>query len=104
MNGALPDVSDSPMKPRVLVTGGAGYIGAHCCSALFDAGFMPVCYDNLSTGHADFVKWGPLVIGDIRDTGKVSQALADHNVVATIHLAASSLVGESVVEPEPYYS
>ena len=51
----------------VLVTGGAGYIGAHCCKALFEAGFKPVCYDNFSTGHREFVKWGPLVEGNVRD-------------------------------------
>ena len=92
------------MKQRVLVTGGAGYIGAHCCSALSDAGYLPVCLDNLSTGHSDFVKWGPLVTADIRDIGKVADTLREHHVAAVIHLAASSLVGESVADPEKYYS
>lgn len=92
------------MKQRILVTGGAGYIGAHCCSALSDAGYIPVCYDDLSTGHADFVRWGPLVIGDIRDTGRVAGALVEHTVSAVIHLAAFSLVGESVAKPQKYYS
>jgi len=91
------------MKQRILVTGGAGYIGAHCCSALSDAGYLPVCLDNLSTGHSDFVKWGPLVAADIRDTGKVAEILREHHVAAVIHLAASSLVGESVADPEKYY-
>jgi UDP-glucose-4-epimerase GalE len=92
------------MKQRILVTGGAGYIGAHCCSALSDAGFLPICYDDLSTGHADFVRWGPLVRGDIRDCGSVTRAILDHSVSAVVHLAASSLVGESVAEPGKYYS
>ena len=92
------------MKQRMLVTGGAGYIGAHCCSALSDAGYLPVCFDDLSTGHSDFVKWGPLVTGDVRDTRKVSQALVEHRIQAVIHFAASSLVGESVADPEKYYS
>jgi UDP-glucose-4-epimerase GalE len=92
------------MQQPILVTGGAGYIGAHCCKALSDAGFLPICYDDLSTGHADFVRWGPLVVRDIRDAGSVSQALLEHKVAAVIHLAASSLVGESVAHPEQYYS
>jgi UDP-glucose-4-epimerase GalE len=91
------------MKQHILVTGGAGYIGAHCCSALSEAGYLPVCFDNLSTGHSDFVKWGPLVAADIRDTRKVADTLLEHQVVAVIHLAASSLVGESVADPETYY-
>jgi UDP-glucose-4-epimerase GalE len=92
------------MKQHILVTGGAGYIGAHCCSALSDAGFVPICYDNLSTGHVDFVKWGPLVSGDVRDRDGLTRAMSEHDVAAVIHLAAVSLVGESVVEPENYYS
>jgi UDP-glucose-4-epimerase GalE len=92
------------MSKRVLVTGGAGYIGSHCCAALFDSGFLPVCYDNLTTGHADFVKWGPLVVGDVRDKGSVLQTMTEHQVIAVIHLAATSLVGESVSDPQKYYS
>ena len=49
---------------NILVTGGAGYIGSHTCKALAKAGFTPVTYDNLSTGHKENVQWGPLVIGD----------------------------------------
>jgi UDP-arabinose 4-epimerase len=54
---------------RVLVTGGAGFIGAHACKALAEAGALPIAFDNLSTGHADAVRWGPLVRGDVRDRG-----------------------------------
>jgi UDP-glucose 4-epimerase len=94
---------EQPSQRKVLVTGGAGYIGAHCCKALSDAGYQPICYDNLSTGHADFVRWGPLIIGDIRDTNKVAEALGTHAVIAVVHFAAFSSVGESVVDPEKYY-
>ena len=51
---------------NVLVTGGAGYVGAHACKALAKAGYTPFVYDNLSTGHESFVRWGPLIKGDIR--------------------------------------
>jgi UDP-glucose-4-epimerase GalE len=91
------------VKLSVLVTGGAGYIGSHCCKALFEAGYNPVCYDNLSTGHRNFVKWGPFVAGDIRDTAKVTETLLRHDVVAVMHFAAFSLVGESVSDPQKYY-
>jgi UDP-glucose 4-epimerase len=90
-------------RPSVLVTGGAGYIGSHCCKALSEAGYNPVCYDNLSTGHRDFIKWGPFVAGDIRDVAEVTETLRTHDVVAVMHFAAFSLVGESVVDPQKYY-
>ena len=93
-----------PNEPqRILVTGGAGYIGSHCCKALYEDGYEPVCYDNLSTGHADFAKWGPLVVGDIRDTTKLSEELKSHNIFAVMHFAAFSSVGESVADPQKYY-
>jgi UDP-glucose 4-epimerase len=47
-------------RPSILVTGGAGYIGSHCCKALSEAGYNPVCFDNFSTGHPHFVKREPL--------------------------------------------
>jgi UDP-glucose-4-epimerase GalE len=90
-------------RQSVLVTGGAGYIGSHCCKALFEAGYNPVCYDNLSTGHRDFVKWGPFVSGDIRDTATITETLRGNGVVAVMHFAAFSLVGESVADPQKYY-
>ena len=53
-------------RKAILVTGGAGYIGSHACKALSENGYLPVSYDNLSTGNAEAVKWGPLEYGDIR--------------------------------------
>jgi UDP-glucose-4-epimerase GalE len=91
------------MKRAVLITGGAGYIGSHCCSVLADAGYLPVSYDNLTTGHREFVKWGPLVVGDVRDHGALRQAMVDYDVCAVMHFAAASLVGESVLDPQKYY-
>src|SRR3984893_6750255 len=89
-------------NPAVLVTGGAGYIGSHCCRALAAAGYHPVVYDNLSTGHRRFVT-GSLVVGDLRDKPLLASAFAQHHIVAVMHFAAASLVGESVVDPQKYY-
>jgi UDP-arabinose 4-epimerase len=89
--------------PKVFVTGGAGFIGSHCCKKLAEAGFLPVVYDNLSTGHREYVKWGELVEGDLTDHTKLAIALAAASPVAVIHLAASAYVGESVVNPAKYY-
>src|SRR5258708_36963132 len=91
-------------QPSILVTGGAGFIGSHCCKALSEAGLKPVCFDNFSTGHPHFVKWGPVIRGDVRNTDEVLQALRRHNVIAVMHFAASSAVGESVANPEKYYA
>src|SRR3954453_12278800 len=88
--------------PAVLVTGGAGYIGSHCCKALDAAGYHPVVYDNFSTGHRSFVT-GSLITGDLRDGAKLAHAFAQHDIIAVMHFAASSLVGESVVDPRKYY-
>ena len=87
----------------ILVTGGAGYVGAHTCKALAGAGYTPVVFDNLSTGHSSFVRWGPLVQGDIRDHAAVLKAIHDYNAEAVLHFAASALVGESVTDPKKYY-
>ena len=87
----------------ILVTGGAGYVGAHACKALAQAGYFPVTFDNLSTGHESFVRWGPLVRGDIRDKASVLKAIRDHTAKAVLHFAASAYVGESVTDPQKYY-
>ncbi len=88
---------------NVLVTGGAGYIGSHTCLALAEAGHLPVTLDNLVTGHAWAVQWGPLVKGDVRDADHVAEILTSHRIDAVLHFAALSLVGQSAQEPERYY-
>ena len=89
--------------PAVLVTGGAGYVGAHACKALARAGYIPVTYDNLSTGHESFVRWGPLVKGDIRDYATLRDAIIEHEVTSALHFAACAYVGKSVINPQKYY-
>lgn len=91
------------MRRSILVTGGAGYVGAHTCKALAMRGATPVTFDNLSTGHADFVRWGPLVRGDIRDSTAVAAAIREHDCSMVLHFAACAYVGESVINPAKYY-
>jgi UDP-arabinose 4-epimerase len=91
------------MTKAVLVAGGAGYVGAHTCKSLARAGFLPVVLDNLSTGHRDFVRWGPLVQADLHDTSTITDTIRRHDCVAVLHFAAFALVGESVTEPSKYY-
>ncbi len=95
--------SQDSSAPTVLVTGGAGYVGSHACLALAQAGFRPVVYDNLSNGHAGFVQWGPLEIGDIADSNRLDAVIADHRPVAVMHFAALIEVGESVKAPSRFY-
>jgi UDP-glucose 4-epimerase len=92
------------MTDTVLVTGGAGYIGSHTCLRLSEAGFAPVVYDDLSNGRREFVRWGPLEIGDIRDGARLDEVFAKHRPVAVVHFAALIEVGESVKEPGRFYS
>ena len=92
------------MKPSILVTGGAGYIGSHACKSLHAAGYRPVTLDDLSTGDRDLVRWGPLVRGDVADAALVARTIADEGVAAVVHFAASSLVGESGQRPLAYYA
>src|SRR5262245_49908876 len=74
------------MRSKILVTGGAGYIGSHTCKALAAAGHPPGVLDNLSTGHRWAVKWGPLIVGDVADP---EGGVVDHQVVGKSVLAAS---------------
>lgn len=87
----------------VLVAGGAGYIGSHSCKALHAAGYQPVVFDNLSTGHEWAVRWGPFHRGDILDDNALQMAIDQYRPAAIMHFAADALVGESVVDPAKYY-
>jgi UDP-arabinose 4-epimerase len=91
------------MSKTVFVTGGAGYVGSHCCKAFALAGWQVVTYDNLSRGWRDFVKWGPLIEGDLLDTDGLKRAIQDVQPDAVAHFAALAYVGESVADPGGYY-
>ena len=88
---------------RILVTGGAGYIGSHTCKALAHQGHTVVTYDNLSTGHRELVRWGDFVYGDILDTQRLRTCIRQHQIEGIIHFAASAYVGESVIDPGKYF-
>ena len=90
-------------RKRVLVTGGAGYVGSHACKALARAGYVPVVYDNLSRGHAWAVKWGPLEHGDLLNPARLAAVIGKHRPFAVLHFAALAYVGESVADPLRYY-
>lgn len=87
----------------ILVTGGAGYIGSHACKALMQAGFTPIVYDNLSTGHAYSVKWGPFVKGDLNDAAALDEVFKIYLPQAVLHFAANAIVSESITNPSLYY-
>jgi UDP-glucose 4-epimerase len=88
---------------RILVTGGAGYVGSHCVRRLLAAGHEVVVYDNLERGHREAVPSGLLVAGDLTEEAKLAALLRDRRIEAVMHFAALALVGESVEHPELYY-
>ena len=88
---------------NILVTGGAGYIGSHTCKQLARAGFVPVVYDNLSTGFQEAVRFGPFERGDILDADRLDEVFARYRPACVVHFAASAYVGDSVRDPAAYY-
>ncbi len=91
------------MRPAVLVTGGAGYIGSHVARALALNGIEPVTYDNLSEGHRWAVRYGPLERGDLADQTRIEAVMRRYRPVAVVHLASLIAAGASVVQPADYY-
>jgi UDP-arabinose 4-epimerase len=89
---------------RIFITGGAGYVGSHTCKRLSRAGHEVAVYDDLSRGHRDFVKWGPLFEGKLQERDKLRHSLREFAPDAVMHFAASAYVGESVKDPHLYYS
>ncbi|RII27933.1 MAG: UDP-glucose 4-epimerase GalE [Geobacter sp.] len=88
---------------KILVVGGAGYIGSHMVRELLDKGFDPLVLDNLSTGHAWAVPEGRLIEGDLADRDGLDRLFAGHDFGAVMHFASFIQVGESVTAPLKYY-
>jgi UDP-glucose 4-epimerase len=88
---------------NILVTGGAGYIGSHCCKELSKKGFHPITIDNLVYGHKNFVRWGEFFQGDAGDPTHLKECLRHYKIDAVMHFAAYAYVGESVEDPLKYY-
>jgi UDP-glucose-4-epimerase GalE len=88
---------------RILVTGGAGYIGSHTAKVLAAAGHHPVVFDDMSQGHDWAVKWGPLEAGSLSDSARLAEVFKSQKVEAVVHFAANALVGESMANPTKYF-
>jgi len=96
-------MNNASQLTRVMVTGGAGYIGSHVVLALGEAGYDVLTYDNLSTGNRDAILSGELVVGDLADKELLVKTLDEFAPAAVLHFAASIEVGESVTNPLKYY-
>ena len=94
----------NPADERILITGGAGYIGSHTNKELHKKGYGTVVFDNLSRGHEGFAKWGDFIIGDLADIEGLRHVFKAFSVKAVIHFAAFAYVGESFEDPQRYYT
>lgn len=92
------------MTKKILVTGGAGYVGSHTVRQLGEAGYDVVVYDNLSTGSARAVLHGELVVGDLEDTESLYRTFAQHKFDSVLHFAASIYVSKYITNPIDYYA
>lgn len=88
---------------KILITGGAGYIGSHTNKLFYEQGYETIVLDNLVYGHEGFVKWGEFVKGDLNDLELLEQLFVKNDIDLVIHFAAYAYVGESVKEPSKYY-
>lgn len=87
----------------ILVCGGAGYIGSHINKQLNKEGYETIVFDNLIYGHKEAVKWGKLVVGDLKNVDEIEAVFKNNQIDAVFHFAAYAYVGESVEHPEKYY-
>jgi UDP-glucose 4-epimerase len=92
------------MTKKILIVGGAGYIGSHTNKLLAAKGFKTVIFDNLCAGHRAHVRWGEFFRGDLGSPADLARCFKRHNISAVIHFAAFTAVGESVAAPAKYYS
>ncbi len=90
-------------SPKILVCGGAGYIGSHMVRTLRHVGYQVIVFDNVSTGHPEAVAGVECIRGDLLDIQVLQQVFAQHSFDAVMHFSAKSLVGESVANPSIYY-
>src|SRR5438105_2249405 len=88
---------------RILITGGAGYIGSHAVRLFLARGHDVWVYDNLSEGHRAAVPADRLIVGDLNEVPRLDQAVVAHRIEAVVHFAAFTYVGHSVREPGKYY-
>ena len=88
---------------KVLITGGAGYIGSHCNRYLNEKGIETVVLDDLSDGHREAVTEGIFVKGDFGDAGLLDRLMEEYSFAAVIHFAAFASVPDSVIRPARYY-
>jgi UDP-glucose 4-epimerase len=88
----------------ILIVGGAGYIGAHLNKEISKKGYETIVFDNLSYGHEDFVKWGIFERGDLGNIDEIRKVFKKYDIQAVMHFAAFTYVGESVVDPQKYYT
>jgi UDP-glucose 4-epimerase len=91
------------MTKKILVTGGAGYIGSHVVKALGEKGYEVLTYDNLSTGNRWAVLYGDIVVADLSDRDALREVIHEFKPDAVMHFAASIVVHESVIDPIKYY-
>ena len=90
------------MQP-IFVTGGAGFVGSHVCKALAREGFLPIVYDDLSTGFTWTVKWGPLFKGSLEDKERLRQVLQETNPIGVMHFAARTDARKCQQTPFTYF-
>lgn len=88
---------------RILVTGGAGFVGSHACKVLAQAGHVPVVFDDLRRGNRWAVRWGPFVQASLEDREALLAAMREHRIDAVMHFAAYAYVSESVKHPSDYF-
>lgn len=88
---------------KILLTGGAGYIGSACLRWLLNHGHDPIAFDNMTEGNAEAVPDGRLVVGDLDDRAALADALRSHGAEAVMHFAALASVPESIADPDNYY-
>ena len=88
---------------KLLVVGGAGYIGSHMVKMLVNSSHNVITLDNLSTGFPELAKYGELVVGDLADENLLDDLFSKHQFDGVMHFAAASLVGESMTNPAKYY-